>query len=150
MVRSRAGRLDVSSTPPRRWRRRPTSSSNARSGTPEGKSRAERPYTRRMTLDTTKADDIALVIEEAIVSGELEPGTVLRQEQLSEQFDVSRTPIREAPRRLAPPADPRGAPQARRPRAGLVRPEPRRPRAHDLAGGPARGVHGARGARGAR
>ncbi|HZR95996.1 MAG TPA: GntR family transcriptional regulator [Gaiellaceae bacterium] len=54
-----------------------------------------------MTLDTTKADDIALVIEEAIVSGELAPGTVLRQEQLSEQFKVSRTPVREALRRLA-------------------------------------------------
>src|ERR1041384_2554116 len=54
-----------------------------------------------MSLDTTKADDIALVIEEAIVSGELEPGIVLRQEQRSEQFNVSRTPIREALRRLA-------------------------------------------------
>src|SRR6476469_8995278 len=54
-----------------------------------------------MALDSTKADDIALVIEEAIVAGELEPGTVLRQEQLSEQFNVSRTPIREALRRLA-------------------------------------------------
>src|SRR5213079_538819 len=54
-----------------------------------------------MTLDSTKADDIALVIEEAVVAGELEPGTVLRQEQLSEQFNVSRTPIREALRRLS-------------------------------------------------
>src|ERR1700751_3589342 len=54
-----------------------------------------------VSLDSTKADDIALMIEEAIVSGELAPGSVLRQEQLSEQFAVSRTPVREALRRLA-------------------------------------------------
>ncbi|HZQ81159.1 MAG TPA: GntR family transcriptional regulator [Gaiellaceae bacterium] len=54
-----------------------------------------------MTLESTKADDIAGLIEEAIVSGELAPGTVLRQEQLSERFGVSRTPVREALRRLA-------------------------------------------------
>src|SRR5918911_5442170 len=49
----------------------------------------------------TKADDIALAIEEAIVSGELAPGTVLGQEQVSEQYGVSRTPVREALRRLS-------------------------------------------------
>jgi DNA-binding GntR family transcriptional regulator len=51
--------------------------------------------------ESTKADEIALVLEEAIVSGELEPGRVLRQEELSARFTVSRTPVREALRRLA-------------------------------------------------
>jgi DNA-binding GntR family transcriptional regulator len=49
----------------------------------------------------TKADEIALQLEQAIVSGELAPGSVLRQEQLSARFEVSRTPVREALRRLA-------------------------------------------------
>ncbi len=52
-------------------------------------------------MESTKADEISLTLEEAIVTGQLEPGTVLRQEHLSEQFAVSRTPIREALRRLA-------------------------------------------------
>ena len=50
---------------------------------------------------STKADDIALSLEEAIVTGEIAPGAILRQEKLSERFGVSRTPIREALRRLA-------------------------------------------------
>ena len=54
-----------------------------------------------MTDTGTKADDIALALEEAIVSGEIPPGSVLRQEHLSEQFKVVATPVREALRRLA-------------------------------------------------
>jgi DNA-binding GntR family transcriptional regulator len=50
---------------------------------------------------STKADDIARLLEDEIVAGSIPPGTVLRQEQLSERFDVSRTPVREALRRLA-------------------------------------------------
>jgi DNA-binding GntR family transcriptional regulator len=49
----------------------------------------------------TKADELALQLEQAIVSGDIAPGTVLRQEQLSERYAVSRTPVREALRRLA-------------------------------------------------
>src|SRR6188508_3842037 len=69
-------------------------------------SRSPRPPRRRPTLAAmppvgTKADDLALALEEAIVSGEIAPGTVLRQEQLSERYQVSRTPVREALRRLA-------------------------------------------------
>ncbi len=54
-----------------------------------------------MTTESTKADEIALELEREIVAGVLAPGTVLRQEQLSERFSVSRTPVREALRRVA-------------------------------------------------
>lgn len=52
-------------------------------------------------MEHTKADEIASVLEEAIATGTISSGTVLRQEQLSRDFRVSRTPIREALRRLA-------------------------------------------------
>lgn len=54
-----------------------------------------------MATEGTKADEIALTIEEDIVSGRIAAGSVLRQEQLSSRFGVSRTPIREALRRLS-------------------------------------------------
>lgn len=57
-------------------------------------------YTDWVEGGGTKADEISLAIEEAIVLGELSPGSVLRQEQLSDQYGVSRTPVREALRRL--------------------------------------------------
>jgi hypothetical protein len=41
-----------------------------------------------METARTKADEIAGVLEEAILSGELSPGEVLRQEQLSDDFGV--------------------------------------------------------------
>lgn len=50
---------------------------------------------------TTKADELARSLEEMIVAGRLEPGQVLRQDELSRQFGVSRTPVREAFRQLA-------------------------------------------------
>jgi DNA-binding GntR family transcriptional regulator len=52
-------------------------------------------------VDHTRADEIATALEEAIAAGIIPAGTVLRQEQLSREYDVSRTPVREALRRLA-------------------------------------------------
>jgi DNA-binding GntR family transcriptional regulator len=54
-----------------------------------------------MSAQQTKADEIARVLEDAILSGELTAGAILRQEQLSEEFGVSRTPVRAALNRLA-------------------------------------------------
>ncbi|HEY3544127.1 MAG TPA: GntR family transcriptional regulator [Gaiellaceae bacterium] len=47
-----------------------------------------------------KADEIVSIVKEDIVSGRLPPGAVLRQEHLARSFRVSRTPVREALKRL--------------------------------------------------
>lgn len=48
----------------------------------------------------TKAASVVEVIREAILTGELEPGERLLQEELAERFNTSSTPIREALRQL--------------------------------------------------
>lgn len=49
----------------------------------------------------TRQEIVCGVLREAILSGELEPGTSLNQQELATRFNVSRMPIREAIRVLA-------------------------------------------------
>jgi DNA-binding GntR family transcriptional regulator len=49
---------------------------------------------------TSLADEIAFRIQTAILAGEHPPGTHLFQDELCERFGVSRTPVREALRKL--------------------------------------------------
>jgi DNA-binding GntR family transcriptional regulator len=49
---------------------------------------------------TSLADEIAFRIQSAILAGEHPPGTRLYQDELCERFGVSRTPVREALRKL--------------------------------------------------
>jgi DNA-binding GntR family transcriptional regulator len=49
---------------------------------------------------STKADEVARILEDEIVSGVIPQGQVLRQESLCERLGVSRTPVREALQRL--------------------------------------------------
>jgi DNA-binding GntR family transcriptional regulator len=65
-------------------------------GNPSGQVSVNRDNVRATSL----ADEIAYRLEAAIVTQELPPGTRLRQEELCERFGVSRTPIREALRKL--------------------------------------------------
>ena len=53
-----------------------------------------------MTDYTSKGGIITDTLREKIARGELAPGTLLRQRQLAQEFNVSPTPVREALRRL--------------------------------------------------
>ena len=53
-----------------------------------------------LTAATSRADAVFQRLEEEIVSGTLQPGEILTELRLSERLGVSRTPIREAIRRL--------------------------------------------------
>jgi DNA-binding GntR family transcriptional regulator len=48
----------------------------------------------------TKADTVYEALQTAIISGNLQPGEHLRQEDVALQWGVSQTPVREAFRRL--------------------------------------------------
>ncbi|YCI06696.1 GntR family transcriptional regulator (plasmid) [Ensifer sp. D2-11] len=52
------------------------------------------------TNEDTIANRICRILAERIVTGELEPGTKLRQDHIAEEFGTSHVPVREAFRRL--------------------------------------------------
>ncbi|HEX6021718.1 MAG TPA: GntR family transcriptional regulator [Solirubrobacter sp.] len=56
--------------------------------------------TRDLVVATGLADEIAFRLQAAILDGEFPPGTHLQQDELCARFGVSRTPVREALRKL--------------------------------------------------
>src|SRR3954469_1235005 len=58
------------------------------------------PQTRETIVATGLADEIAFRVQAAILDGEYPPGTHLQQDELCARFGVSRTPVREALRKL--------------------------------------------------
>ena len=56
--------------------------------------------THQPLVTTSLADEIAFRLQAAIVDGTYRPGMQLRQEEICQQFNVSRTPVREALRKL--------------------------------------------------
>jgi DNA-binding GntR family transcriptional regulator len=58
------------------------------------------PQIPEMVVATGLADEIAFRLQAAILDGEFPPGTHLQQDELCARFGVSRTPVREALRKL--------------------------------------------------
>lgn len=54
----------------------------------------------RATGDLTRADHAYVALREAIITAELSPGTVLREDELMQRLETGRTPIREAIQQL--------------------------------------------------
>jgi DNA-binding GntR family transcriptional regulator len=57
-------------------------------------------YRERHSHQQRAADVVREALRDAILDGELEPGTRLREEELAREFGVSRTPVREALQQL--------------------------------------------------
>ncbi|MGI8310985.1 GntR family transcriptional regulator [Saccharopolyspora hattusasensis] len=55
----------------------------------------------RLPEELTKSERLAVVVRDAILSGELAPGRLYSAQELGERFGVSRTPVREALLKLA-------------------------------------------------
>ena len=62
---------------------------------------AATPKSRPATAPLTRSESLRLQIADEIVSGVLEPGTPLDEQELAARFGVSRTPVREAIRQLS-------------------------------------------------
>jgi DNA-binding GntR family transcriptional regulator len=62
---------------------------------------ALRGYLQQGAVRGQTTDDVTSAMREAILDGVLPPSTWLRESELAEAFQVSRTPVREALRRLA-------------------------------------------------
>lgn len=58
------------------------------------------PPAREQVAATSLTDEIAFRLQAAILDGEFPPGTHLQQDELCARFGVSRTPVREALRKL--------------------------------------------------
>ena len=71
-------------------------------GRPPGETvEALRGYLEQGAVRGRTTDDVTSAMREAILDGVLPPSTWLRESELAEAFHVSRTPVREALRRLA-------------------------------------------------
>ncbi len=92
--------MSVTSSPYRSVAMPPVAAKQRRSETSTpGEASAAANVTRKIVRPTT-VDLVLTAIRQRILSGELAPGEVLRQEALAEELGVSRVPIREAITRL--------------------------------------------------
>jgi DNA-binding GntR family transcriptional regulator len=55
----------------------------------------------RQPRGNPRYEELRVILEQAIMSGELAPGTRLEEQELAERYNVSRTPVRETLRLLA-------------------------------------------------